>query len=196
MRRSAKEINIFSMSFLDILCSGLGAVLVLLLIFSQNAQEIKTQDENRIEQLQEENRDLKQKLGMPVSFPIAIRIEWNNINNDIDLYVKDPSGKTAYFPPKHQNTGVGQLMRDSNTSEELPFEIYFTDRMAAGQYIVWAHYYSGHGPEVVRCKISTISLAGREMSHENSINLDRIKQKKLIARVRIGTDGDIEELNN
>jgi formylglycine-generating enzyme required for sulfatase activity len=75
---------------------------------------------------------------------LQISLSWNN-SDDLDLYVKTPSGGTIYFSNK--KVGNGELDLDANVgcgnvSNE---NIYFSGALANGDYTVWINLFEKCG---------------------------------------------------
>jgi len=121
MRKKRGDIQVFSVSFLDVLSCALGGVLLLLL-----AKMNERDDE-----------------GFVVPIALVFRIDWNE-KADMDLWVKDPdttqsSTKFVYY--ENPRSRIGSLMRDVQSERVEQWEAYFTLDPHPGVYEVYAHYF-------------------------------------------------------
>lgn len=77
---------------------------------------------------------------------ISATLTWSLSNSDVDLYVTQPDGETAWYSAR--TTGIGGRLDVDNTSGLGP-ENYFLsseegDTILPGTYTVRVHYYSDH----------------------------------------------------
>jgi hypothetical protein len=120
VRRRDREIQVFNVSFLDLLSCALGGVL-LLFLYVMSTQAEKPEPK-----------------GFLVPLPLAIRIDWDK-PVDIDLQVRDPSNAIAHWD--HLETECGYLMRDEREATERTWEVYYCVDIHPGTYEVYAHYF-------------------------------------------------------
>jgi len=131
VRRRERDIQVFSVSFLDVLSCALGGVLLLFLYLMITRPAPANTEQ-----------------GFLVPLPLAIRIDWDKAV-DIDLQVRDPSGELAYW--KHLKTPCGYLMRDEREAVHRNWEVYYCVDVHPGVYEVYVHYYGDTvGPVHVR----------------------------------------------
>ncbi|MBM3812644.1 MAG: hypothetical protein FJW20_13535 [Acidimicrobiia bacterium] len=112
-RRGSREVNIFNLSMLDVICGALGAVLIIMVALSQRPEQAKECPEcpprrecppqkecppegvsrKEYDELKKEVNQLRGRL------PFVVGISWLHQVN-IDLYVEDSTGKME--PPTLQ----------------------------------------------------------------------------------------------
>jgi restriction endonuclease S subunit len=164
---SRKEINIFNMSFLDLLSGALGAVLILFIIIpkmtaeqqneleqaeAQNEQvkELKEELAETRRQLQQAQAQMKKKDGLPSNFidkgEVEVFILWEE-NVDVDLYVKNLANGEICQHPSNQRSNSnryewGMLTEDIN-NERLRgdgikyYEIFYQPKPVSGRYQIY-----------------------------------------------------------
>ena len=136
MGRKHRELNVFSASFLDVLCCALGGVILLVIAMS-------TQQKAETDQAQKQLRQVTQRIveGYDVPVPLAVRADWKDRGTDIDLSVKGPDGKLVYYNAK--SAPWGALLRDERHAEAAMWEVFCSTDPAEGQYEVFCTYYDG-----------------------------------------------------
>jgi len=168
MRR--REINIFSISFLDLLSGALGAVLILFIIIpkmtnespqtAQNQQQQNTETENdllreRLEQTRRQLLDTQQELEQVkrntsdgrmfgMNAQLGAVIVWPE-NIDVDLYVKNLNNGDVCFFGKRETT-FGSLMEDvtsRDSRDDDRYELFYQHRIIPGRYLIYVNIYMG-----------------------------------------------------
>lgn len=110
MRRPSREINIFSLSALDLFASALGAFILLAVIqfpytkknedivnAKQAAERALSQCKADLQVAQDEATECKKRLKETF---LAIILKWETKDQDVDLHVIDPTGN-EFFYKKH-----------------------------------------------------------------------------------------------
>ena len=87
--------------------------------------------------------------GTLAATDLLTTLTWNQSNTDVDLYVTDPAGDTAYYIT--DGTSSGLVLDFDNTSGYGPEHITLTadtsGEVLDGTYTVRVHYYSNHRDE-------------------------------------------------
>lgn len=89
--------------------------------------------------------------GTLAATDLLTTLTWNQSNTDVDLYVTDPAGDTAYYIT--DGTSSGLVLDFDNTSGYGPEHITLTTdgdagaEVLDGTYTVRVHYYSNHRDE-------------------------------------------------
>lgn len=87
--------------------------------------------------------------GTLVATDLLTTLTWNQSNTDVDLYVTDPAGDTAYYIT--DGTSSGLVLDFDNTSGYGPEHITLTSdtsgEILEGTYTIRVHYYSNHREE-------------------------------------------------
>lgn len=141
MRARRAEIQVFSVSFLDVLSCALGGVLMLLLSMPTPSPvppppEPPPPAPTPLPPTPEP--------GFLLQVVMVARIDWDK-PVDIDFWISDPDSRQQdkYVYYENHRSGVGYLMRDSiNPDRERPWEVYFTVDPYPGVYEFYAHYYA------------------------------------------------------
>lgn len=120
MKRRKRSIEAVGMSFLDVICCALGGTLLLLLLSTNKPEESNE--------------------GFVIPIALVFKIEWEN-GRDIDLWIKEPDGKTGFVYHNKPRGKIGSLMRDSIKEGESQWEAYFAINVAPGVYEFYAHHY-------------------------------------------------------
>ena len=141
MKQRSREIQVFSVSFLDVLSCALGGVLLMLIAVEPSPLPKPLPPPP--EPAPPSPLPPSSEPGFLLSITMAVRIDWDK-PIDIDLWVKDPSGKFVCY--KNPRSPVGYLMRDATQARDRPWEVYFTVEPHPGIYEIHAHYYSSSGP--------------------------------------------------
>jgi len=165
MQRKNRDIVIFNLSAIDLFCSGMGAVMVLMVLLmpyymrpdakpmadqiakmeaemesrQKETEALKAQNES----LQKDNSAARDQLAKPF---LAVAISWDVSNVDIDLHVVDPQGRRFYFGKK-SNAGSKAVMEVDSTKGPGN-ELWLHPEAGPGAYQIYYHYYSGEAPAV------------------------------------------------
>ncbi len=139
MRVRNREIQVFSMSFLDVLSCALGGVLLLLFMMSPPSMPPIEPLPAPPEPVAPELPTPEPEEGLIIPIVFAVRIDWDE-PVDVDLWVKEPGGSFVSYN-KRQGTS-GFLMRDALAGTEHRWEIYCTIAPQPGIYEIYAHVYS------------------------------------------------------
>ena len=193
MSARSREIQVFSMSFLDVLSCALGGVL--LLLFTTSPEPLAPVEQPPVAPAPAAPTP-ESDTGLIVSIALAARIDWDK-PVDIDLWVKDPgssgSGDFVYY--KDPRSRYGFLMRDAQSETDGQWEIYCTVDPHPGVYELYAHYYS-QSSEPVNVKLSVQLFPGepsRRQEFEVNATLLRSQQSgtpgKLLGKFRLVTAG-------
>ncbi len=87
--------------------------------------------------------------GTLAATDLLTTLTWNQSNTDVDLYVTDPNGDTAYYVT--DGTDSGLVLDFDNTSGYGPEHITLTSdtdgQVLEGTYTVRVHYFSNHREE-------------------------------------------------
>ena len=87
--------------------------------------------------------------GTLAATDLLATLTWNQSDTDVDLYVTDPAGNTAYYIT--DGTASGLVLDFDNTSGYGPEHITLTSdtsgEILEGTYTIRVHYYSNHRDE-------------------------------------------------
>lgn len=176
-QRKNREINIFSMSALDLFASGLGAFLVLMILMfpyykkesdtlaklakSQEAVQACQQD------LSKAQATVKQCQDKLASTMLIVSMSWQHVGggsseHDVDMFIRDPDGNNYYFnarndPPRSNFPSDARISTDI---KQTPGYEVFEDPVArSGTYSIEIALYkknvSSTQPISVQMKIYT-----------------------------------------
>ena len=156
-----RELNVFGLSLLDVMCGALGAFIFLFItVVSQNAESTKPLDQaerERFEQMEEEIEELKKQRGSAqeerdILQTMGVTMHWDTPNVDMDLWIRTPEGE--WWGPKVEfRKGIKTARRITESWEGPGWESYTLNRMRPG---VWYICYRMQS----RQKPNTIALVG------------------------------------
>lgn len=159
MKRRDREINIFSMSALDLFASAMGAFILITLIL----MPYYLKSTPPVEPTTEQQCPLPQPAcpicptPQPVEIPecpeptvikeivdnlLVIQMEWNKSGVDMDLHVKGPDGEFYYSQRKIPGK-PGKLTLDNQSGGADSLEIWMAHNPTPGKYVVYFKLYSG-----------------------------------------------------
>ncbi len=220
MKRLNRDINIFSMSALDLFASAMGTFILLVVVLfpyylknaeivekmsvlrqelakaqEQNPQleKCQTQKSNLQSEIKTLKRDLKnchQKLRQTF---LAVVMKWETKRQDIDLHIIDPNNNEFYYK-KHNRT----RSHFPNVNAELSvdtikgpgIEIWENQRIKQGLYNVYAKLYARKGNRKNPVVRTTIYYRDGSKKLPN-ITLHETNKKKLIATIEINAEGEV-----
>jgi uncharacterized protein YfaP (DUF2135 family) len=213
MKPRNREINIFNLSMLDVICGAMGAFLVLLILLlpyykkehrdyqkeiQEQQQRITAQqqqiaeEERQRQEAEEQLRQTEQKLAEAMrnerNTPLLIIIKWETLKHDVDLHVVDPDGGEFYYRNKTIPDHAGMLSEDD--TDGPGFEIWEVDIAKPGKYEIAYNLYDAKGNN------QAPTVVGRVVSKNGSIRLpdivlDRVREKKKVATVILSENGQL-----
>lgn len=196
MKRLHREINIFSISALDLFASAMGAFILLAIIlfpyYLNNAKLVEKMSTLRqeLEQTKASLAQAQQKLRQTF---LAVVIKWATNQQDIDLHVIDADGNEFYF--KQHNRHRSNFRHSSaelsvDTTKGPGIEIWENPSAKVGRYKIYANLYTRHSNLENPVVKSTIYY--RDGSKKlPDITLTQKGYKQLIAIVEVGVEGDV-----
>ena len=129
---------------------------------------------------------------------IMIIATWpGEYNDDIDLYVRDPTGEVVFF--RNKNNNLMHLDRDDVgnnediSSEEKPQnrEIVTIRKKVQGEYIVTAHVYAKYSDDPLPVTVKIIKISPRYEIHDSIFIFDESNEEQTICRFTVGKLGKI-----
>ena len=220
MQRKNKEINIFSMSALDLFASALGAFILIALIalpyylktdkslvveareLKKELKQAKSDLENTKKALKKSQKNLGDckkevaqcKTKLSKTF-LSVLIMWGTEKIDIDLHVFDPEGNEFYYSKNNRDR------RDyPNSSASLTWdvlrgpgvELWESPAPTPGIYTIRYNYYKGIAPTSVLGKVYYRS--GAIDIRTISLSPSQKGAKTLAYKIRLKSDGTVEIL--
>ena len=200
MKPRNREINIFNLSMLDVICGSLGAFVIIMIILMPYYKKENIDYQHEIERLrrqaetsdqrasQAEQRAQRAEMMLAKTF-LVVYIRWNTRYHDVDLHVIDPAGAEFYFQKKTIADRQGELSEDNQIGPGN--EIWEIKDAPPGQYQLYANLYSRHGnPE-------NPSVRGRVFFRDGSKALPEIvltqeKRKERIGTLTVRDDGSLQ----
>ncbi|GAB4258590.1 MAG: hypothetical protein Kow0065_08370 [Methylomicrobium sp.] len=214
MRRRNREINIFSLSAMDLFASATGVFVLLTLILLpyylkesppdlskqltdsqalterqrqalQEQQKALEQAQNDLRQLRQRANTAEQKLARTF---LVIYIRWAEMNHDVDLHVVNPAGVEFYFQHKTDPHHLGELTEDSMLGPGN--ELWELHNAPPGVYRVYANLYNRHG------NAETSEVRGRVIYRDgggdlNTVRLSREGRKVQMATITVSDQGNV-----
>ena len=171
MRRRDRELNIFSMSALDLFASAMGAfILITLILMPYYLKNTPTQEPTPVQQICPAEVPIPDCPVCPKPLPVpdcpeptvikkiadnllVMQMEWDRGGNDVDLYVKSPDGE-FYYGNKTISGKPGKFTLDNQDGGENSLEIWMAYNPTPGDYVVYFKFCC-HGPS------SPVKVGGR-----------------------------------
>ena len=170
MKRGGRDINIFSMSALDLFASALGAfILIAIVLFpffpnispdqaAARIAELNAQLQDAQAQLAECENERDQCIAEAHKKFLLIIMTWES-PDDVDLYVHDPQGRVYYYKRK-THRGSDAAMEVDNIRGPGN-EIWLHPFAEPGKYEVCYHYYKDRDGSDIKVRGSYITPNGR-----------------------------------
>ncbi len=211
MKRRSREVNIFSMSALDLFASALGAFILIAIVLFPFFPNIGSLPEEAREQLQTCRSDLAQSRAQLQAAQAELRESQNSLrqaragleqcleelreqfmliviswasSDDIDLHVIDPQGNEFYYANRTYPGTEAKLEEDNTRGPGN--EIWLHPRATPGEYEIYYRLFSQRNPSVsVRGALLTPN--GREPIPTRDLNSE--DNNLLVAVVTVDNDG-------
>ena len=223
MRKKNRDINIFSMSALDLFASALGAFILITIILlpyylkvdrvliTEN-KELKQEIYSQKEKLETKNRELQElqnklkecenlnkscQKELAQTF-IAVIMKWKTPKVDIDLHVIDPRGREYYYP-QASRTHVGSSAKLSIDSTRGPgIEAWEEPSAKVGEYKIYYNYYAQNGGSSAGVDVDCdIYFKNKSITLSTKRLYPKMKGKKLlVATIKVDEEGKIEIIQN
>ena len=220
MKRLNRDINIFSMSALDLFASAMGTFILLVVVLfpyylknaeivekmsvlrqelakaqEQNPQleKCQTQKSNLQSEIKTLKRDLKnchQKLRQTF---LAVVIKWETKRQDIDLHLIDPENNEFYYKKHNRHRSHFPNVNAELSVDTIKgpgIEIWENQRIKQGLYNVYAKLYARKGNSKNPVVRTTIYYRDGSKKLPN-ITLHETNKKKLIATIEINAEGEV-----
>lgn len=210
MRRRNREINIFSMSALDLFASALGAfILISIVIFPyfgnispidpeslrQRLREVRrqlaqtqselSQSQSQLAQAMEREAELQSALERERLKFVLVTMSWNQ-SDDVDLHVVDPAGREYAYDARSHSGSTARFEEDATSGPGN--EVWLHPRAEPGEYVVYYNLFSSRG-DGVEVRGAVIHATGRE--DLTITRLDEEDEKMRIATIVVGQDGSV-----
>lgn len=212
MRRKNREINIFSISALDLFASAMGAFLLIAVMalpyylkVDKDIIKKNKQLEKALKQVQSDLEQTKQKLAqcedvrkkqekqaqkmqkeLSKTF-CDINMSWESSKEqDIDMYVIDPDGR-SYAYNNRRYSGSDAMFTVDSKGVTKGAEVWITSELQSGEYKIYYRYYSGKGP---------LNVNGRVFTKSFTTDLPVVSmrtpssEKRLIAVIKVDDSGN------
>ena len=144
----------------------------------------------------------KDPADVSLSSYIMIIATWpGNYNDDIDLYVRGPTGEIVFFRKKNNKLmhldrdDVGN--REDIDSEDPPVnrEIVMIRKKSPGDYVVNAHTYTKYSDVPLPVMVKIIKISPRFIIHEKVTMFDSSNEEKTICRFTVSQTGKIKDIH-
>jgi uncharacterized protein YoxC len=217
MKRLKREINIFSMSALDLFASAMGSFILLAVIlfpyYLKNADIVETMSilrqqlektQQQLQTSQQQNTQLQQTLNkkkqdlnncqqkLQQTF-LAVVMKWQTQQQDVDLHVIDTKNNEFYYKQHNRNRSHfpnvdAELSVD--TIKGPGIEIWENPLAKQGIYKIYANLYARKGNTENPVVQTTIYYRDGSKKLPN-ITLIKKANKKLIATIEVNAEGDV-----
>lgn len=193
MKPRNREINIFNISMLDVICGAMGTFLLIMIIllpyykkenfdykkeaenlrrtiesYKQQVEEAKREKEKSDQQRREaEKRAERAETELAKTF-MVIYVTWQVSYSDIDLFVVDPDGGVFYFRRKTIPNHQGMLSVDNQNGPGN--EVWEIHSAPPGTYRVYANWYAQNQEP----SASEVSVTGRVIHRDGGNDLKSV----------------------
>lgn len=138
-----------------------------------------------------------------------ITMEWNaQAEDDVDLYLKDPSNRVVWFNDKRTN--VAHLSRDdlgaqydiiampdgSTKKIELNEEVITIRGIAPGRYTVNIHYYRKTTQEPLEVTVQIIKLNPFHIVNQKTVIIQHQKEEITITNFEVDPSGRVNHVDD
>jgi len=140
-----------------------------------------------------------------VSLPAYIMIiaSWPaDSNDDIDLYVRDPSGSIVFFRNKDNNLmhldrdDVGNNEDLSEVEKPENREVVTIRKKLEGEFIINAHSYSKYSEDRIPVSIKIVKISTRYEIHNSISFFEEVNEEQTICRFTVGPTGKIKNISH
>lgn len=202
MRRPNRNIEIFSMSVLDLFAACLGAFILISVILFPNYQkreQAAKESEQSLRVCQSERETAQKAVGSCeaalASTFIVVAIEWSASGTyDVDLHVRDPAGHVFSWAKNNRSrtdfpATAAQLSYDNTRGPGV--ELWQHPKADPGTYEISYHYYRAPAPgSAVDVKGNVFYRNGRvELP---PVSLTEVHTARRVASIIVGESGTVE----
>lgn len=207
--RKNREINIFSMSALDLFACALGAFFLLMIILfpyykkdkpileklakSEAAlRDCKSQSQQAVQQLQQCKRQLASGILLAV-------LSWDSDDkksvkaNDIDMFVRDPNGYEYSF--QHQTNPNSRASISLDIQATPGFEVFEEPDIRPGTYSFGIALYKGsqYGNSMLNARVRFYTKDGGKTAPVIRIDPSQDAGRLFkVGNIIVGTNGEVE----
>lgn len=151
MKRKNRQVNIYSVSALDLFASAMGVFLIIAVISLPYYLNTDKKTEKKMEEIRKENKTLQQKIDrLSKDTFCVIKMEWSSENaQDVDLYVTDNGGNVFFYKqPKIKSNKDATLTVDAGFPRLAlqGTEIWISKKLKEGLYTIEYVYAKGTPP--------------------------------------------------
>ncbi len=185
LKRRERDINIFNISMLDVICGALGAFMLVMIILIPFYNRQDNDQSEKVKELQQRLQEAEKKLSKTF---LLVYIQWNTKYQDIDLHVIDPAGNEFFYQKRSFPNVDGELSEDSQYGPGT--EVWEVRSAATGAYRIFANLYNPHGnpaAPVVRARV--FYRDGNFILPE--VTLTRVGEKVFIAGLNVDDSGRV-----
>lgn len=216
MKKLRREINLFTLSALDLFASTMGTFILLTVIlfpyYLKNSEVVEQvsilrdrlsesqaellENQQHLQQCRFEQTRINTQLNqcqeeLRQTF-LAIVLKWETLNQDIDLHVVDTVGNEFYFERHNRSrldfASLAELSVDTTRGPGV--EIWENPQARLGRYQVFANLYARHGNLVDPWVKSTVYFRGGSQKLPD-VALSVQGSKVLIAVIEVNDRGEV-----
>ena len=201
MKFRSREINVFSMSALDLFASALGAFILISMVLMPYFLRVDPEEVNRLRkdlrEAQAQLRNCQQELHtckrrLSKTF-LAMVVQWPTRRHDVDLHVIDVAGREFSYRKKRIPGRPGELSAD--TTKGPGVEIWEVPEAPPGEYRVLYNLYSRgrpRNPAPAIVKGGVYHRDGHDRFRERRLTAVGRGNALLIAVVTVKPDGSVD----
>ncbi len=123
---------------------------------------------------------------------LAVFISWSTRDHDIDLVVKDPSGKKFDFKNRKHGSHPGYFALDTRRGPGA--ELWQSDRIVPGTYTATYSFYNQYG-NTDPAKVSGTIYSAKGSFEITTVQMDVGSKKEYLIQFDVKEDGSVNVLN-
>lgn len=197
-RRPNRDINIFSISALDLFASAMGTFILLTVIlfpYYQKHADVEKQLSELRSQLAQTQQQLQQCHDRLSYTFLSVVLKWETQNQDVDLHVVDTEGHEFYYQRHNRNRTDFPSVETELSVDTIKgpgVEIWENSRAKPGRYKIYANLYNRHGnSENPVVKSNLYYRDGAKQLPDLTLTQEGENQKTLIAVVEVNSGGEV-----
>jgi chemotaxis protein histidine kinase CheA len=155
-------------------------------------QEMQAQNKELEQKLKEAKKDNEKSGNTSSQAFLAVFINWSTKDHDIDLVIKDPSGKEFNFKKRKYPSHPGFFALDTRRGPGA--ELWQSDRIIPGKYTAIYSFYNQYGNTEV-AKVSGTIYSPKGSFEIQPVEMDINNKKKYEISFDVNGEGDVKILN-
>lgn len=154
---------------------------------NKKLETVKKELEDRIKKYESE-----QSAGAASKAFLAVFINWSTRDHDIDLVVKDPSGKKFDFKNRKYPNYPGHFALDTRRGPGA--ELWQSDKIIPGKYTATYSFYNQYG-NTEDAKVSGTIYTAKGSFEIKSVQMNLDKKREFHIQFEVAEDGNVKIIN-